>query len=282
MSSAFRRRFTIITCTIIMATIVLPTTTDAFVPTTTVNPAVATTPSAPALDTTHTGLTLTWERDAECHIREMLTERRATCVEEDVKTSPLMISICGIPGSGKSTCAEILGNFLQDSGCLVFPHDGYHYPIADLKKFPDADAAIYRRGAPDTFDAHKLLRDLHRIRFGHNEQVSLPGFDHAVGDPQENQHQFLRHKHQVVICEGLYLLHDHDGWEDVADYFDLNIFVDANVDKCMERVRIRNRCLPNYTPDEIDVRVNAVDRKNAMTVVQSKKRAHHVFRSAAF
>ena len=132
MSSAFRRRFTIITCTIIMATIVLPTTTDAFVPTTTVNPAVATTPSAPALDTTHTGLTLTWERDAECHIREMLTERRATCVEEDVKTSPLMISICGIPGSGKSTCAEILGNFVQDSGCLVFPRVSIGLNVKEL------------------------------------------------------------------------------------------------------------------------------------------------------
>ena len=121
-----------------------------------------------------------------------------------------------------------------------------------------------------------------RIRHGSEDAILLPGFDHAVGDPEENAHKFLRNQHNVVICEGLYLLHDSDGWENCRDFFDLNVFVDANVDKCMDRLKVRNECIPGYTKEEIHVRVDAIDRQNAMTVQRSKERAHKVYRSAAF
>jgi len=151
-----------------------------------------------------------------------------------------------------------------------------------LQQFPDADAAAYRRGAPDTFDAKALERDLHRIRYGTNEPViHLPGFEHAVGDPVANVHTFQRDQHKIVLCEGLYLLHDQDGWDNIANFFDLTIFLEADVDQCMDRLKIRNTCIPGYTPEEIWIRVDAVDRKNAMTVMRSKQRGHVVYQSAA-
>jgi pantothenate kinase len=160
--------------------------------------------------------------------------------------------------------------------------DGYHYTIEQLKKFENADGAIYRRGAPDTFDTTALLRDLRRIREGAEETIRVPGFAHSVGDPIADKHEFRRNEHRIVICEGLYLLHDDDGWEDMANFFDYTVFVDADVDKCMERLKIRNCCIPGYTPDEIFRRVDEVDRLNALTVDKSRRRAHEVFRSAAF
>lgn len=53
----------------------------------------------------------------------------------------------------------------------------------------------------------------------------FPAFDHGKGDPEPDTHIFDRHQHKVVLCEGLYLLHDQDGWEDIASVFDLTIFV---------------------------------------------------------
>jgi pantothenate kinase len=224
------------------------------------------------------GLKKTWEQEAASHIRSMLRQR-----DDGVPSAPFLVSISGIPGSGKSTGAAILGNLLRDfAGTLVVPHDGYHYPLVKLRQLVDAEAAIYRRGAPDTFDAVALLTDLRRIRFGEEKTILLPGFDHAVGDPEEGTHQFCRNEHTIVICEGLYLLHNHDGWEDVAQYFDLNIYIDADVDKCMERLKVRNACIPGYTPEQISIRVDAIDRKNALTVTKSKERANLVYQATTF
>jgi pantothenate kinase len=147
----------------------------------------------------------------------------------------------------------------MDVGSVLMPFDGYHYPVSTLSSFPNPEDALYRRGAPDTFDVEALKRDLHSIRYGAGSHVYVPGFDHAAGDPEANSHLFEREKHSVLVCEGLYVLHDEAGWEEVADFFDLTIFVDADLDLCVERLKERNKCIPGYSPEEIHIRCNAVD-----------------------
>ena len=44
-----------------------------------------------------------------------------------------------------------------------------------------------------------------------------------------------------------YLLHDSDGWEEIASYFDLKIFIDSDVDNCMDRLKIRNLAIPGFS-----------------------------------
>lgn len=209
-----------------------------------------------------------------------MAERICNEVEE-CDRSPLMVALVGTPGSGKGVSAFLLANALDEAGinCMVMPHDGYHYPLEHLKIFPDAEDAIYRRGAPDTFDPQALLRDLSRIRDGDEELIMLPAFDHAKGDPEPDRHIFDRNQHKVVLCEGLYLLHDQDGWEDVASVFDLTLFMNSDVDACIERVKVRNQVIPGYTPEEIAIRCEKVDRANAMTVMRSKTRADVVVES---
>jgi pantothenate kinase len=170
---------------------------------------------------------------------------------------------------------------LREPGSLVMPFDGYHYAMRDLKNFSNPDDAIYRRGAPDTFDVDALKRDLQRIRYGSEATILLPGFDHSVGDPEDDAHIFVREGHRIVITEGLYLLHEEQGWKDVRDYFDYSVFVDADIDVSMARLKERNKVIPGYTVEEIEVRVDAVDRINALTVVETKNRANLVVKSAA-
>jgi pantothenate kinase len=203
--------------------------------------------------------------------------------EEDWTLRPYMVSISAIPGSGKSVSALLLANILENAGypTMICPHDGYHFPLDYLKTLPDASDLVYRRGAPETFDPKALIRDLGRIRNGNEDIIKVPSFDHAKGDPEPDGHVFVRSRHQIVLCEGLYLLHDQDGWEGVKEYFDYCIYMDADIDICIERVKMRNQCIPGYTPEQIDVRCEKVDRVNAWTVLRSKYRADVVVNSAA-
>ena len=218
----------------------------------------------------------TWESDVASDIQEAVKGKQSACV-------PYMVAVVGIPGSGKSTSAEMLGDLLKDRGISTFvmPFDGYHYSMDVLRTFPNAQDAFYRRGAPDTFDVKALLRDLDRIRNGNEPIVKVPGFDHARGDPESDAHVFDRSLHKVVIGEGLYLLHDEDGFEDVASFFDYSVFVNANVDICVDRLKVRNKAIPGYTPQEIDIRCDLVDRENAFIVMRSKTRANAIVESRA-
>jgi len=195
---------------------------------------------------------------------------------------PYMVALVGTPGSGKSVSSMILANILDNMGLqtCIMPHDGYHYPLSTLRLWPDPHDAIYRRGAPDTFDPEALHRDLIRIRDGDEDIIAVPGFDHAKGDPEPDRHIFDRANHKVVLCEGLYLLHDQDGWDKIPGLFDFSIFINSDIDQCMERVSIRNQCIPGYTPEEIKIRVERVDRPNARTVMACRDRAHMVVESA--
>lgn len=217
---------------------------------------------------------LTWEPD----MAEAIKETLATGNRADGQ--PYMIAVIGNPGSGKTTSCFSLSDLVD--GCFVLPFDGYHLSMAELEQLPNAKDLIYRRGAPDTFDPARLAKDLDRIRDGAGEAiVKIPGFDHSLGDPEADAHQFDRNQHKVVLCEGLYLLHDDDRWNSLKERFDMSIFVEANVDVCVERLKIRNQCIPGYTEEEIVARVDSVDRVNAETVESSKQYATKCVESAA-
>jgi pantothenate kinase len=187
---------------------------------------------------------------------------------DDNKDRPFLVGVVGIPGSGKSTSCRILEELLPD--CMVIPMDGYHFSLETLRQMENPDDLIYRRGAPDTFDPQALTKDLLRIVEGKEPTVSIPGFDHAIGDPIPNQHTFTRGQHPIVICEGLYLLHNMDGWETVKDLLEYSIYIEADIDMCIKRLKERNKCIPGYTEQEIEIRCDVVDRRNAETVLQSQ------------
>mmetsp|Transcript_24222 Transcript_24222/g.50347 ORF Transcript_24222/g.50347 Transcript_24222/m.50347 type:complete len:309 (-) Transcript_24222:1246-2172(-) len=245
-------------------------------------------------------LQVSWEPDMAVKIRQLQQAHQQRQQQQAGSTSarPFMVGVVGIPGSGKSTSCEILATLLNhddnhhhhststttraEDDTIVMPMDGYHDSLEELAdKFPQATAeAIYRRGAPDTFHPAALERDLDRIAHHPEEaQVSIPGFDHARGDPEPDRHTFVRSQHSIVICEGIYLLHDDHGWNHVKDYFDYLIYIVADVDICIHRLMERNKCLPGYnSPQEIELRCQVVDRVNALTVERSQGYAHeHVW-----
>ena len=67
-----------------------------------------------------TNLITTWEPEAAMKIQQVAERRSNT-------ESPLMIALVGIPGSGKSTSADILGDCLSYDESLVFPHVSFEF-----------------------------------------------------------------------------------------------------------------------------------------------------------
>ena len=146
---------------------------------------------------------VSWEPKLAKRIADEVSEKDDA--GNDNSAVPYLVAIVGVPGSGKSASSLIIQNELEKMGvnAMIMPHNGYHYPLSYLKIFPDADDLIYRRGAPDTFDAQALLRNLRRVKEGEEEVIKLPAFDHFKGDPVPDMHVFDRTQHRVVICEGL-------------------------------------------------------------------------------
>jgi pantothenate kinase len=216
----------------------------------------------------------TWERSVASDVKNQITSKSPS------KGVPFMIAIAGIPGSGKSTSSHILSEILKNEFHLrnvVIPMDGYHYPLKVLQTFDNSADVIYRRGAEDTFDSEKLFKTLMKIRLGPEDTIYIPGFDHTKGDPEKDIYKYQRSEHPVIICEGLYLLH----WQRIRQIFDYTVFIDANVDACISRLKVRNQCIPGYTKEEIEIRCEEVDRANAMVVLKSKEYANIVVQSLA-
>eukprot|EP00747_Dinoflagellata_sp_TGD_P170350 gnl/TRDRNA2_/TRDRNA2_201679_c0_seq1.p1 gnl/TRDRNA2_/TRDRNA2_201679_c0~~gnl/TRDRNA2_/TRDRNA2_201679_c0_seq1.p1 ORF type:complete len:376 (+),score=64.54 gnl/TRDRNA2_/TRDRNA2_201679_c0_seq1:118-1128(+) len=225
---------------------------------------------------------VTWEPAFAQELREQAAKMPAG--------RPLLVALAGLPGSGKTTAAAVLERLLtadgavQSSGSrglpLVVPMDGFHLPLAALRARPDAADAVYRRGAPDTFDPSALrvcLGDILGTGSDSKDVVYIPGFDHAIGDPTADAHCFKRAVHSIVIVEGLYLLYDGGDWAGTADIFDLRVFLDEDIEVSMARVKERNKVIPGYTPEQIAIRVEEVDRRNALTVRETASRADRKF-----
>lgn len=186
---------------------------------------------------------------------------------------PFLVALSGVPGAGKSTMAkEIKERFTNWPKAQILSMDGYHIPLDEL-----SDEKVYRRGAVDTFDLERFRSDMLRLKQTtlpkQNVKIWFPDFDHAKGDPEENKLSVVLGEDgvQIVIVEGLYVL-----CPEVNDIFDMSIFIESDIDKCISGLKERNKVIPGYTPEQIEKRCDDVDRKNANFVQTLKKYADFI------
>ncbi|CAJ1987370.1 protein of unknown function - conserved [Leishmania donovani] len=148
----------------------------------------------------------------------------------------------------------------------VMPMDGYHLYRKELLAMPNAQEAVKRRGAEWTFNPSKLRDDLVSIRTpnerGLYDDVFVPSFDHAVGDPHERDIR-IPGSAGVIIVEGNYVLYrGTPEWAAVNDMFDVKLFLACDRDVCTERLCQRHMKAWGVSRKEAMVRASGSDTIN--------------------
>src|SRR5215212_10006809 len=190
-------------------------------------------------------------------------------------TSRWIIGLAGVPGSGKTTLAARLAEAVNartaPNTVAALGMDGFHFTKAELGQFPNPAEAFARRGAPWTFDATALQQRLQLLReAAGREDIPWPGFEHAVGDPVEGAYT-VPASTRLVIVEGLYLLHQADGWETISPLFDERWYLDTPLEIAMERLAQRHMQAWGMTRDQAEHRIATSDRLNAELVRDSAR-----------
>jgi pantothenate kinase len=191
----------------------------------------------------------------------------------------LVLGLVGLPGAGKSTLGRALAQQVNQRGGSALMQtlgmDGFHLTRATLAGFPDPALAMRRRGAPWTFDAPGLatrvrqLRDAARI--APPATVYWPGFEHGVGDPVADA-VVVDPATRVVLIEGLYLLHQADGWN-LDGLLDECWYLDVDTDTALERLVARHMASWSLSREQAWAKVAINDRLNALTVQSGQHRA---------
>jgi pantothenate kinase len=175
-----------------------------------------------------------------------------------------LVGITGAPGAGKSTLAAAVAAHVP--GAVVVPMDGFHLTTAELV----ARAWVVERGTPRTFDAHRFVALLRRLRAA--EAVSAPGFDRSREEPVPEAIDVPAGA-SLVVVEGNYLLLDVPPWADVAGLLDETWFVEVPEEERLARLIDRHVEFGRSRADATARATAGSDAANARVVAATRARA---------
>ncbi len=182
-----------------------------------------------------------------------------------------LVAIAGPPASGKSTLAAGLVDAVvaRDGAgaAALVPMDGYHLDNTDL----EARGLSEVKGAPQTFDAEAFVALIRKIRTD-DGPIGYPLFDRAL-DATVPDAGVLAAGTPLVVVEGNYLLLQDGVWSELADLFDLTVFLSAPLSEL--RARLVERWLSyGLSPTEAEARAEGNDIVNAKHVIAKSAPAY--------
>lgn len=195
---------------------------------------------------------------------------------ESDKDRRIIISMAGIPGSGKSTLStELVTQLNKSVRAIVVQQDGFHLYRSELEKLSNPVEAFLRRGAPFTFDAKKFLNlvsHLNDKKYATNP-IEVPTFDHRLKDPVEND-KVIDPDTKIVIIEGNYVLLKDLYWNEISNYADETWFVDVPLHLVKERI-IKRHLEAGIAENEQEAikRADGNDLLNAEYILNNSKPA---------
>lgn len=143
---------------------------------------------------------------------------------------PYVIGVAGSVAVGKSTTSRVLQALLArwPAHPLVdlVTTDGFLFPNAELER----RGLLKRKGFPESYDVRRLLEFLQAVKSG-AEEVRAPRYSHLTYDVLGTEEDVVVHQPDILIVEGLNVLQTSRGSAAfVSDFFDLSIYVDADVE----------------------------------------------------
>lgn len=158
----------------------------------------------------------------------------------------LLVGICGIPASGKSTLAALLVRRVAEllspaAECVLVGLDGWHLTRADLDAMDNPQLAHDRRGIHWTFDAHGYVSFVKQLRTPISRlspdapDITAPSFDHALKDPSPHAIR-ITPQHRIVIIEGLYTFLSIEPWCEGGSLLDERWYIELDPSEAAKRL----------------------------------------------
>jgi uridine kinase len=139
----------------------------------------------------------------------------------------ILVGVAGGTGSGKTSFAEKLLDYLGPARCVTIAQDAYYKDGSALS--PEERAAI-NYDHPDAFDTSLLIQDLRDLKAG--RPVPQLTYDHAsyarrvLADPLTPR--------PVILLEGILILAE----EPLRRLMDIKLFIDTDADvRILRRLR---------------------------------------------
>lgn len=213
--------------------------------------------------------TITLTSDVLDRLAAQLVDDAEACAD-----ARLILGIAGIPGSGKSALANLVGERInaRRSGLAgLAPMDGFHLPNTVLVE----RGLLDRKGAPATFDADAYARMLERCR-DPSAEIICPRYDRAVHEPVSGDDPLHRvvSTTRIVITEGNYLLLDQAPWSRIGGILTQSWLLDTPMETARRWIMQRHAEV-GRSPEEAERRyVN--DLANTRLVLVHSRAADHV------
>ena len=158
---------------------------------------------------------------------EDLSFFKSIFLQEKNRSRPFIIGISGSVAVGKSTTSRLLQILLSRrfkwASVEMVTTDGFLYPNRVLEEKNILD----RKGFPESYDMELLLNFLDSIKNG--EEFEIPVYSHEVYDSISAEKVTIQPV-DFLIVEGINVFQNPQNQTlYVSDYFDLSIYVDADV-----------------------------------------------------
>jgi hypothetical protein len=203
--------------------------------------------------------------------------RETVEVYQAAKKPRVAIGIAGPTGAGKSV-VSVLFKELAEQARLPFAFesvtiDAYHYPNGHLLSHFSGGATLKQfKGRFDTYDVPALARDLKAFASG--ESVSFPAYSRKLHEPVPNSIG-ITNPATLLIVEGLWLLYDQGGWEQIRPLLDFCYFIDSDTERTRQAV-IKRHMTGGRSFEDATRHYEQVDGRNSEITRQTRQRADKV------
>lgn len=183
-----------------------------------------------------------------------------------------IISIAGVPGSGKTTLAhKVVEQLNKHVNTIAVGQDGFHLYRHQLAQMADPAMALERRGAPFTFDVDRFVDLVKKIRQLPKETIRAPSFDHKLKDPIEDAIA-IEPEVEVVILEGNYVSLADLGWDEIEHLVDETWYIETPPRLIRDRIIKRHlEAGIAQTEEEAALRADGSDLQNANYIIKHSK-----------
>lgn len=137
-------------------------------------------------------------------------------INQTNQTNPIIISIAGGTGAGKTTLANLIAEKLNPIEVVIIQQDSYY---KDRSYLPEEERGSVNYDHPSAFESELLIEHLKRLK--QNLSIEKPIYDFTT-HTRKNETETI-HPARIIVLEVILILEN----KDLRDLMDIKVFVDT-------------------------------------------------------